>query len=56
MKWHPLQKVKKMKSIRGQLNIEVEWRPAGEFIEGGVSNVVHHGFEALNIDHFFLSS
>ena len=50
-KWHTLQKVHKMKSIRGQMQIAVEWRPAGEFVQGQVSNVQHHGFGALNIDH-----
>ena len=50
-RWHTLQKINKMKSIRGQMNIEIEWRPAGEFVTGQVSNVQHHGFSALNIDH-----
>ena len=31
--------------------INIEWRPAGEFVQGGVSNVQRHGFAALNIDH-----
>jgi hypothetical protein len=41
--WHALEKTKKMKTVRGEVLLVVEYRPGGEFVEGGVSNVRHHG-------------
>ena len=41
--WHPLEKTKKMKTVAGELYLILDYRPGGEFVEGGVSNVQHHG-------------
>ena len=36
--------------MQGDVLLKIEYRPGGEFVEGGVSNVQHHGHVGITPD------